>query len=264
MPEPSKAVLITGCSIGHRPRDRRAPRRPRAGPSTRPRAGPSRSPTSQARAARRSRSTSPTRQSMRAAVDAGRGGRGRGRRADQQRRLQPERRDRDACRWRRCGAQFETNVFGLVRHVPARAARDARASAGAGSSTSARWAASCRSRAAAPTTRPSTRSRRSQRRAALRGQGLRRRRRDRRAGPDHDRVRRDRGERALDAGAADDGPYGDVQRARSAQPTAGAYDGARWRMLGGGPGGVAKAIEKAIAKRPPDGPLHGHAVGASW
>ena len=54
-------------------------------------------------------------------------------------------------------AQFETNVFGLVRLTPARAAGDAPARATAGSSTSARWVGASPSPAAATTTRPSTR-----------------------------------------------------------------------------------------------------------
>ena len=64
--------------------------------------------------------------------------------------------------------QFETNVFGLMRMCQLVLPGHARARARAGSSTSARWAASSPSRAAASTTRPSTRSRRSPTRCASR------------------------------------------------------------------------------------------------
>ena len=57
-------------------------------------------------------------------------------------------------------------------HVPARPARECAARARAGSSTSARWAAGWSSRAAAPTTAPSTRWRRSRTRCASRSRGF--------------------------------------------------------------------------------------------
>jgi len=54
---------------------------------------------------------------------------------------------------------------------------------------------------------------------------------------------------AIKAGTADDGPYGEFNQAVGAS-TADAYDGPLGR-LGGGPETVAKAIEKALTRRRP-------------
>ena len=98
----------------------------------------------------------------------GRGGRGRGRRARQQRRLQPERRGRDASRWTTCARQFETNVFGLVRMCQLVLPGMRAAGRGPDREHQLDGRASSSSRAAASTTRPSTRSRRSPTRCASR------------------------------------------------------------------------------------------------
>ena len=77
--------------------------------------------------------------------------------------------------------------------------------------------------------------------------GLRRRRRDHRAGPDHDRVRRDR-RSAASTPTSDDGPYAkfNAEVAQGRPPSA--YKGPM-ASFGGGPETVADKIEKA--SRPP-------------
>ena len=94
--------------------------------------------------------------------------------------------------------------------------------------------------------RDEARGRGAQRRASLRGAGLRHRRRRDRTRPDPDGVR-------------GDGGRVDPRRRRAVRPvqravgaaTAGAYDGFYGRRLGGGPDTVARTIERALsAKRP--------------
>ena len=114
-PDKSKPVLITGCSTGNRPGDRREARRRTDGTSTRPRGGPTAIEDLEQGSAAKTLALDVTdEKSMSSAVEQieedGRPHRG----AGQQRRLQPERRggdDPDGQRRR----QFETNVFGLVR-----------------------------------------------------------------------------------------------------------------------------------------------------
>ena len=146
--------------------------------------------------------------------------------------------------------QFETNVFGLVRMCQLVLPR----------MREQRWGkivniSSMGANFVVPgrrlLPRDQVRARRAHRRAALRGQGLRRRRRHHPARADHDRVRRD-GDDALDRAArAEAAPYAKFN-AHVAQGDRGRLrDRARWRKLGGPPEAVAKVIEKAItAKRP--------------
>ena len=144
--------------------------------------------------------------------------------------------------------------------VPARAARDAAAALRARSSTSPRWAGSSSSRAAASTTRPSTRWRRSPTRCASRSRasaidviliepGL---------------IRTAFGETAVGrrgGGGRGRGRLRAVQRPRRArdrerlrvrQP-----DRAPRRAAGGGREGDREGAERQAPARP----LHGHAVG---
>ncbi len=55
---------------------------------------------------------------------------------------------------------------------------------------------------------------------------------------------------ALNSGTEDGGPYGEFNQAVAAL-TVGAYEGPTAAMLGGGPGTVARTIEKAITSRRP-------------
>ena len=88
----------------------------------------------------------------------------------------------------RIRAQFETNVFGLVRMC--QLALPAMRRAGRGTIVNiSSMGGKLVFPGAAPTTRPSTRSRRCPTRCAWRS-GLRGPGRDRRAGPDHDQLRR--------------------------------------------------------------------------
>ena len=141
-----------------RPASGARPRRgwPRAaGPSTRPRAGRRRWPSWRPRAAGRSRSTSPTRRRCARPSTPSRA-------ASACSSTTPATRSRARsrrCRWSRCGAssrRTSSGCCGCASSCCPGCGRPARAR----SSTSARWAGGSRSRAAAPTTRPSTPSRR--------------------------------------------------------------------------------------------------------
>ncbi len=144
--------------------------------------------------------------------------------------------------------QFETNVFGLVRS-PSSCCRRCARSAGARSSTSARWAGGCRS-PARPLPRDQARARGDLRRAALRAARLRHRRDPARAGPDHDRVRR-----GGDASMAQNRRHGRPRRGslRAVQRHRRRDHQGRLRrpdaLLGGGPDRVAKVIERALTRR---------------
>ena len=188
---------------------------------------------------------------MQAAVDGRRGRARRGRRAGQQRRLQPERRDRDGAD--RGGARAVRDERLRPRApVPARAAGDARA-ARAGKIVnvcSMGGEASC-SPAAASTTRRkyAVEAISDALRFEVKGFGI-----DViliEPGPDHDRVRRD-GVGGVVGGGRRRRRLRAVQRARRrARPRASTRRAARSASLGGPPEAVAKVIEKALtAKRP--------------
>ena len=120
--------------VGDRPRDRGAPRRATAGRSTRPPAARIRSPTSPSAGARRWRSTSPTRR--RCGRRSPRSSRPRARSARSS--TTPATASPGAVEsvsLERLRAQFETNVFGLVRMCQLVAPRDAPPGRRAGSST---------------------------------------------------------------------------------------------------------------------------------
>ena len=106
--------------------------------------------------------------------------------------------------------QFETNVFGLRAADPAGAAGHARGRPRAGSSTCRRWAGASRSRAAAPTTPPSTRSRPSRTRCAARWPASACRSSSSSPGPVQHRVRL-HGRRRDGPGRRPTGPYGDFK-----------------------------------------------------
>jgi NAD(P)-dependent dehydrogenase (short-subunit alcohol dehydrogenase family) len=55
---------------------------------------------------------------------------------------------------------------------------------------------------------------------------------------------------SIDSGTSTDGPYGEFNSAVAAT-TAGAYEGPMARIFGGGPGAVARTIEKAITAKHP-------------
>ncbi len=150
--------------------------------------------------------------------------------------------------------QFETNVFGLMRHVPAGAAGDARPALGQDRQhqLDGRQADVPRRRALP---RDQVRGRGDQRRAALRGARLRRRRDPDRAGADRHELRRGRdgdgarrGRRAVrrtstsKVGEADD---------RSA------YKGPMAKL--GGPARDGRQDDRRRAEgKAPEGPLPGH------
>ena len=259
MAEPSKAVLITGCSsgIGHATalrlarvgldglRDRAPPRDDR-----------------RSRAGRRAHARA---RRHRRGVDArsrrdrrGGGGRRRGARSTTPATARAARSRR--CRWTPCAASSRPTCSGSSGS-PSSCCRRCARSAGARSSTSARWAGASRSRAAAATTPPSTRSRRSRTRCASRSQGFGIDVIADRAGPDHDRVRRGRGERRWPTSRAsvDEGPYTSFNAAVGAL-TKGAYEGPM-RRLGGGPDRVAAAIEKRDRRAARAHAGDGHALG---
>ena len=203
---PSTAVLVTGCSSGIGRATARAPRRSAGTPSTPPRGGSSRSPTSRPAAAACSRSTSPTRPRWRAAVAAVEAEHGAVgalvNNAGYSQSGAVESVPMDEVR-----RQFETNVFGLVRMcqlvLPAmRAQRSGRIV----NVTSMGGQLHLPGRRLLP--RHQVRGGGDQRRAALRGRGLRRRRR-RSSSPGS--IRTEFGEAAADRGrptAEAEGPYG--------------------------------------------------------
>ena len=206
----------------HRPRDGGAPRRQGLdGLRDRAPAGVDRRTWRQGLQAR-SRSTSPTRRRCRRRSRAVEAGRGRGRRARQQRRLQPDRRGRERAARRRPPPVRDQRVRARA-HVPARAARHARAGLGQDRQRQldGRQADVPRRR---HLPRHQARGRGDQRRAALRGARLRRRRGRDRAGPDQHAVRRNRRRQRSTTGTADDGPYAEFNAA-VAKATAGVYDG---------------------------------------
>ena len=223
MGDVSKAVLITGCSSGHRPGDGAAARRGRLdGLRDRAPAGVDRGPGGgrlpHARAGRDRRGLD-GRRGARSRGDARRG-----RRADQQRRLLAERRDRDGAAG--CGAASVRDERVRARAADAaRAAEDARPALGQDRQPrlDGRPARVPRRRLVP---RDEARARGDQRRAALRGARLRDRRDPARAGPDHDRVRQGGGQRAWRASRRRDSrgdPYAQVQRDRRQSATQGAY-----------------------------------------
>ena len=126
----SKAVLITGCSsgIGRATAELLAERRLER-LRDRPQAGVDRRPRGQ-RDASCWRSTSATRARCAAAVAKVEQAEGRGRRAGEQRRLQPERRSRGRSRWT-CAAPVRDERLRPRADVPARAARHAPPALGA-------------------------------------------------------------------------------------------------------------------------------------
>ena len=184
--------------------------------------------------------------SMAAAVEDGRGGRGRRRRARQQRRLQPERRGRGPCRWTASAASSRPTSSAWCGCAswccPACASR-----AGAGSSTSARWAASWSSPAAAfyHATKHAVEALSDALRFEVAGFGV-------------DVVLIEPGLIKTEFGntaagslgeTETDGPYASFNAAVGSA-TAGAYEGPMAK-LGGGPEAVAKKIEKALSSRRP-------------
>ncbi len=202
--------------------------------------------------------------SMTAAVaEVERAGRG-GRRADQQRRLQPERRRRDGPARRRPQAVRDERLRARAGDA-AGTAGDARAGLGQGRQHRLDGRPpDLPGRRLVP--RDQVRARSALRRAAVRGRRLRRRRDPRRAGPDHDLVRRDGGRvagggerRPTRPRRAATAPAGQATARRRTDPyahfnatvgavTKGAYEGPL-RLFGGGPERVAKAIDKAITRR---------------
>ena len=132
-------------------------------------------------------------------------------------------------------------------HVPARAARHARPRRRPDREHELDGRATSRSRAAAPTTRPSTRSRRSPTRCASRSRA------SASASPSSSRARSARSSptRRWRRSPEDDGPYA-AFNAEVGRATRDAYEKGPLARLGGEPDDVAKAVEKAItAKRAP-------------
>ncbi len=149
----------------------------------------------------------------------------------------------------RIRAQFETNVFGLVRMC--QLVLPAMRRQGWGrivnvSSMGGRMTFPGRRRLP----RDEARGRGALGCPALRGARLRRRRRRDRAGADQDPVRRDGGRaRSTTRARRDDDPYAAVQR-RGRGGDGGGLRGPAGR-LGGGPETVARTIERAISARRP-------------
>ena len=149
----------------------------------------------------------------------------------------------------RVRAQFETNVFGLVRmcqlvlpgHAPAGLGPDRQRLLDGRPLHLPR-------RRLLP--RHQARRRGDLGRPALRGARLRRRRRAGRAGPDPHRLRRYGGARRGDEGAGDEGPYADFNR-HVAQAHVSGYERGPLARLGGPPEAVARTIERALTARRP-------------
>ena len=146
--------------------------------------------------------------------------------------------------------QFETNVFGLVRLTPARAAGDARPALGQDRErlVDGRELHVPRRRLLP---RDEVRARGDQRRAALRGHGLRRRRRRDPArassAPGSATPRSPRSRTA----PADGGPVRRASTTASPRRRTDVYEKGPLSKLGGGPEDVAKTIERAITARRP-------------
>ena len=256
MTNTSKAVLVTGCSSGIG----RATAEHLAGKGWTVYAT-ARRPESiadlEARAAARSRSTSTDEASMAGRGRRGRGGRGRRRRARSTTPATASRAPSRRSRSTSFARQFETNVFGLVRMCQLVLPGMRRQGWGKIVNVSS-MGGQLRSRAAASTTGPSTRSRRSPTRCVSRsrasGSTF-----DHRAGPHHAPSFGDAAAHGVGAGSAPDGPYAEfnaaVARPRGT-PTRTAAGQARRRARDGRPSDREGDLPPA-----PQDPLQGHALG---
>ena len=261
MAEPSKAVLITGCSSGIGGATALAPGRARAGPSTRPPGARSRSQQLKDAGCETLALDVTDEQSMRAAVEEVERAEGAVgvlvNNAGYSQSGAIETVPLDAAR-----RQFETNVFGLVRLtqlvLPEMRAQRWGKIVNVGS-----MGGRLSFPGGGPLPRDQVRAGGDLRRAALRGAGLRDRRRPARAGADHDRVRRGRGrEHGCDRAdrAAGEDPYAQFNATVGAVTT-GAYEGPM-RHLGGGPGARGEGDREGDRAPAPAHARHDHALGA--